>query len=93
MRAMLARMERLEAENARLRSLRQGPLGEDEINIGTHVAARVGLEYVSAEVTDIYTSTTGARLYALKRLDDGRKGLSPKEAGDLFPPERATSGS
>ncbi len=90
---MLERMEALEAENAKLRGVRQGPMDEADITIGTHVAARVGLEYVSAEVTDIYTSTRGERLYELRRLDDGRKGLSPKPASDIFPPERATKSS
>lgn len=89
-----AERERLAQENAQLKARRQGPLAEDELNIGTHVAARSGTEYVPAEVTDIFTSVKGGeRLYGLTRLDDGRKGLSPKPASDLFPPERATTGS
>lgn len=90
LRALLERMERLEAENAQLRSQRTGPLDPGELQIGTHVAARVGAkDYVPAEITDIYTSATGqGTLYALRRLDDGTKGLNPKPASQLFPPER-----
>lgn len=90
LRALLERMERLEAENAQLRAARTGPLTEEELTIGKHVAARVGAkDYVPAEVVDIYTSATGqGTLYALRRLDDGTKGLNPKPASHLFPPER-----
>jgi hypothetical protein len=85
------RMRELEAENAKLRAQRTGPLAEEELQIGAHVAARVGADYVSAEIVNIYTPAIGGeRYYELRRLDDGKKSLNLKPASDLFPPERAS---
>jgi hypothetical protein len=81
------------AELAHLKALRTGPLDEKEIEIGMHVAARIGTgDYVPAEVTEIYTPVTGGeRYYALRRLDDAKKGLNLKPAAEIYPPERAAT--
>lgn len=88
MRAMRARLAALDAEVAQLRAHapRGGPLTDKDLRVGARVAAKIGnRKYALAEVVTIYVSDAGDRLYALSRLDDARKGISPKPAAELYP--------